>query len=212
MHYAIASKVAERIVIKDYNRFIIGSLAPDMSSHIDGSYTVSHFGCVCIEKGIKGIDFIKFCNKYRSQILEDDFILGYFVHLITDSYWLKNIQDRFVRKKDKQEKKRLAEQGYREMRRYNAILIPEYKLINNIKSVDNITVEEVSISYINQLLSDLFADFSSGPNGGINFQIYPFDIVMSFLVNSAERCVQEINALLENGQQGNPEDFYVTLS
>lgn len=90
MHYAIADLLVKAIDNKDYNRFLFGALAPDMSSHDDGSYDKAHF-CRSDEiKGIKGIDWIKFYNKYKNKIYNDDFFLGYYVHLIVVAYWLKN--------------------------------------------------------------------------------------------------------------------------
>lgn len=42
----------------------------------------------------KGLDWVEFAEQYKGSILEDDEILGYFVHLITDACWIKNIRDK----------------------------------------------------------------------------------------------------------------------
>lgn len=44
IHYTISRKILEHITIHNTERFLLGaSIAPDASSHEDGSYDKSHF-------------------------------------------------------------------------------------------------------------------------------------------------------------------------
>ncbi len=211
MHYAIANILTKKIDIKDFNRFVFGALAPDMSRHEDGSYDIAHGGRINELKGIKGIDWIKFYNKYKDKILNDDFFIGYYIHLFVDAYWLKHIQNKFVRKYSKEEKSVLYTKGYRDMYYYNRILIDKYNLINNIEVVRDIKIEEINESNIEQYMVEFEKDFESECNDDIKFEVYPYDDTMLFIQNVCENCILQINAIRENRPIGNPEEFFVEI-
>lgn len=132
MHYIIGDKVADNIKVKDYNRFMFGNLSPDMSSHEDGSYSIFHIGGE--STNLKGIDFHKFYTENITDIQRDDFLLGYFSHLLSDAIWLKTVKQQQIRKYDKIEKERRQKLGYKEMWLYNSVLLDiyptEFKLYN----------------------------------------------------------------------------------
>lgn len=209
MHYTIADLLTKDIDIKDYNRFVFGSLAPDMSCHDDGSYDMAHFGRTDESKGIKGIDWIKFYNKYKDKIYNDDFFLGYYVHLIVDAYWLKHIQNKFVRRYSKDKKSILYTKGYGDMYTYNRILINKYNLVNNLEVVKNIEIDEINESNISQYIKELKKDFESKEGENIRFEVYPYEDIMLFIKNVCQKCIAEINAIKENDLIGNPEEFFV---
>ncbi len=84
IHMAVANEV-NKILKRDQDKILIGSIAPDISKNIGESKNKSHF----IEKGVKDIPNIdKFLAKYKNN-LNDDFVLGYFIHLYTDYLWYK---------------------------------------------------------------------------------------------------------------------------
>lgn len=211
MHYAVADLLTNYIEIKDYNRFVFGALAPDMSWHDDGSYDIAHLGRIDESKGIKGIDWIKFYNKYKDKIYNDDFFLGYYVHLIVDAYWLKHIQNKFVRRYSKEEKAVLYIKGYRDMYNYNRILINKYNLMNNLEVVKNIEIDEINESNISQYINELKKDFESKESENIRFQVYPYEDIMLFIKNVCKKCITEIYAIKENGVIGNPEEYFVEI-
>lgn len=211
MHYAIAHRLTKMFEIKDYNRFVFGSLAPDISSHDDGSYDIAHFWRKIESEGIKGIDWIKFYNKYRNEILDDDFLLGYYIHLIVDAYWFKNIQDKFIRKYPKDVKSILYTKGYGDMYKYNSILIEKYSLIYNIKSISGIKIDEINESNIDQYLINFKEDFQCEKDFNMKFEVYPYDDIMLFIENVYELCANEIHALKENQPQMNPEELFVKI-
>lgn len=211
MHYAIAHKLTKKVEIKDYNRFAFGALAPDISNHDNGSYDIAHFGRKIESKGIKGIDWIKFYNKYRNEILADDFFLGYYIHLIVDAYWFKHLQDKFIRKYPKDVKSILYTKGYNDMYKYNSILIEKYSLVYNIESISDLKIDEIDVTNANQYLMDFKKDFQCKKDFNMNFEVYPYDDIMLFIENVYELCVSEINALKENQPIMNPEDLFVEI-
>ena len=84
IHLVVANELNKKLN-KDKTKFLIGSIAPDLSKLVGEDKTRSHFlvnDSDCIP------DLDKFLNKYN-YFLNDDFVLGYYVHLYTDYLWFK---------------------------------------------------------------------------------------------------------------------------
>lgn len=81
LHYVIAVRVANAVLIEDIDRFYIGSLIPDLSSHNDGSYSIAHFlndNFKDNKISEKRFDWTMFKEKYKDKLLEDfekDFVI-----------------------------------------------------------------------------------------------------------------------------------------
>lgn len=84
VHMAVANEVNKKIK-RSYDKFMIGSIAPDISKCIGEDRSISHFS-YDDPRGVPRID--KFLEKYKDY-LDDDFVMGYFVHLYTDYLWEK---------------------------------------------------------------------------------------------------------------------------
>ena len=84
MHLIIANRIAECLSIEDRTSFLLGGIAPDAVSPKD----LSHFFKGEVQYFSREIDYKGFLHKYSSQI-ENQYILGYFSHLIADEIWLK---------------------------------------------------------------------------------------------------------------------------
>ncbi len=84
IHMAVASEVNKKIN-RDNGRLLIGSIAPDISKHLGENKVRSHF-LPNPDTDIPEID--RFLDKYKNK-LNDDFVLGYFIHLYTDYLWAK---------------------------------------------------------------------------------------------------------------------------
>ena len=82
IHMAVANEV-NKVLKRDNSKLLIGSIAPDISKQIGQDRTISHFK---FEDGL--IDLDKFLDKYKNN-LDDDFVLGYYIHLLTDYFWFK---------------------------------------------------------------------------------------------------------------------------
>ena len=83
IHIAVANEVNKKLK-RNSADFLIGSIVPDISKEVGWSREKSHF--IDNNDGIPNVDL--FLNKYSSY-LDDDFVLGYYVHLYTDYLWFK---------------------------------------------------------------------------------------------------------------------------
>ncbi|MHC1747107.1 MAG: hypothetical protein AB9856_01800 [Cellulosilyticaceae bacterium] len=209
MHYTVAHIIAENLTIKDKNKFILGNLEPDLSHQADGSYLAAHFIRKNNELMTKGLDWVEFTEQYKESILEDDEVLGYFVHLITDACWVKNIRDKHIRKYSVEKRKELTSKGYREMYMYNGVFIHRYQLKNAIHEINKLKVDEANIKYKDSLINGLITDFAQTQILNEEFEVYPYKDVMEFIQLSAQKSIDEINALRMNKSLSNPEEFYV---
>jgi len=82
IHMCVAKKVNEKLKL-DENMILLGSIAPDISKHLNETKTRSHF----LTDG-ENIDIERFLDKYQKD-LNNPFIMGYFIHLYTDLLWDK---------------------------------------------------------------------------------------------------------------------------
>ena len=103
VHLRVADKLLDRITGLSETEFIIGNMAPDSGipnedwSVFTPSSEVSHFRTTD-ENGIKLIHEDWYIEKYFSSeqrmsynIKQYSFYLGYFVHLLTDKLWARDI-------------------------------------------------------------------------------------------------------------------------
>ena len=84
IHMAVANEI-NKVIKKDTHKLLIGSIAPDISKHLGETKVKSHF-LDSEDTDIPNID--NFLNKYKDK-LDDDFVLGYYIHLYTDYLWFK---------------------------------------------------------------------------------------------------------------------------
>jgi hypothetical protein len=211
MHYGIAQIVSQGTPILDMNRFLWGALAPDLSNHEDGSYALAHFSDVVEEKGIKGINWGRFGEEFRNQILTDDFFLGYFVHLISDACWLKDIQQKYVRSFPKPERREMILKGYEDMKKCNPLLIKEYQLKNMLLPMEPVVMKEIDFDRGGELLLALWEDFAIPYPENEQLDIYDYEAILSFIEKGAEKCLTEITALKTHSTMGDPRELYVPV-
>ena len=83
IHMCVASEINKRRKVDNYNEFLLGAIAPDISKFVGWDRNLSHF-----IDNTSYPDINKFLKKYGDK-LNNDFMLGYFVHLYTDYLWYK---------------------------------------------------------------------------------------------------------------------------
>ncbi len=83
IHIAVASEINKIIKRKSRDLFI-GTIAPDISKLVGETKKKSHF--LDNDNDIPRLDW--FLVKYKNN-LDDDFVLGYYIHLYTDYLWFK---------------------------------------------------------------------------------------------------------------------------
>lgn len=187
IHTIIANKISEKIKA-DKNSFIFGNIVPDINngyvvdniniliSHMDTHFTK--------EEDIKGLKFNfnnieRFRDEYKNN-MDNPIVLGYFTHLLTDSFWNEmafnehyiynenkefmgvRLHDRTIIECDKKtatsmKQKEFKEFGVRLLHANKNIIFPTYseeliKYSNTIKEID-INDEDVKkvIKHLNEV-------------------------------------------------------------
>lgn len=83
IHIAVANELNKELK-RDKTKLLIGTIAPDISKQVGESKDKSHF--LNGEDDIPNLDW--FLTRYKDK-LDDDFVLGYYIHLFTDYLWFK---------------------------------------------------------------------------------------------------------------------------
>ena len=155
----VASEINKKIKVKDYNEFLLGSIAPDISKVIGWRRDLSHF----IDRNVSEYpDVNMFLNKYS---LDNDFFLGYFVHLYTDYLWFKyfigNIKYQGLitfldGHKVKYDREMFTKYLYNDYTNLNIRLLDEYdldlSLFSNPVILPNVSMDEIPINRLQELL------------------------------------------------------------
>ena len=156
IHICVAKEV-NKYLMRDEKQFLIGSIAPDIAKLINISKDITHF--IDYEENIPNLD--KFLNKYKSY-LNNDFVLGYYVHLFTDYIWFKFFipslidDNKIIKLNDKKEnfdEEKFIEYIYDDYGSVNKSLIDDYNLdlkifYEDIPKIDDI-ITEIPIDKIN---------------------------------------------------------------
>lgn len=208
IHYIIANKIMKEYKVDNENRFLLGAtLAPDASSHEDGSYNIAHF--LNLKGDRKGIDWWLFEKKYGDKILPDSFYLGYWCHLIQDAIWFHDIVNKFVRIYEGEAKKACYEKGYRDYTRLNYLLRQEYEVNFPQFVLDIPAVDEISIPLLDELYLNFKNHFSSPVCRHTELEIYKWDIITEFIDFTTQFCIREIEALRNGNTRVEPERNFV---
>lgn len=92
IHIAVAQEI-NKVIKKDKRKILLGSIAPDLSKLIGETKVKSHF-LDSEQDLIPKLD--EFLKKYKNY-LDDEFVLGYYIHLYTDYLWFKYFTPKFYK-------------------------------------------------------------------------------------------------------------------
>lgn len=159
IHIAVAKQL-NKTLKKDESKLLIGTIAPDISKLIGENKMRTHF--LDQDDSIPNLE--KFLDKYKKN-LNDDFVLGYYIHLFTDYLWFKyfitEVYDKdIIRKLDGTEVKcngRMASiYIYNDYTNLNAELVDRYGLdfklfYNEIPALENV-IEEVPMEKLHLIV------------------------------------------------------------
>lgn len=162
IHLCVANEINKKIK-KDSSKILIGSIAPDIAKYINEHKMKSHFQ----DENNDTPNLKLFLNKY-SNYLNDDFVLGYYIHLYTDYLWFKFFMPKYVDNSYiytfDNEKIKITEEEktnylYKDYSNLNIKLIEDYNLTldifyNDIPSIDNI-IEEIPMDKLNIIVDEM---------------------------------------------------------
>ena len=159
IHIAVANEV-NKVLKRDQSRLFIGSIAPDLAKLVGSHKNKSHF--IGDEQDIPVME--RFLAKYKKN-LDDDFVMGYYIHLYTDYLWFKYFfpeicDGDFIKKLDGTTVKcngRMATLYiYNDYTNLNVKLIDRYKLdlkifYNEVPEFENI-IEEITMDKVHLIV------------------------------------------------------------
>lgn len=199
IHMCVASEISKKIELKNYDEFLLGSIAPDISRVVGWSRDLSHF--IYSKQSIYP-DINKFLEKYGNK-LDSDFMLGYFVHLYTDYLWFKYFLRDIKYKglitlmdgtKIEYDENTFVKYLYNDYTNLNVKLIDEYNLdlslLYNPVKIPNVEMDEIPIDRLQELL-DAFSVIIE--NSKIKKK-YLFDMsnIKEFILVSSNLIMSEI--------------------
>ncbi len=150
IHICVANEI-NKIIKRNKEKILIGSIAPDIAKLIGQTKQKSHF----LDSSTEDIPNIKkFLEKYKNN-LNDDFVLGYYIHLYTDYLWFKYFITEIIQKdtitkldgtKVRCNKQLLGKYIYNDYTNLNQKLIDKYNLdlkifYNDVPPLKNIITE-----------------------------------------------------------------------
>ena len=215
IHYTIAKIIADNIEFNNKNKFLVGSLAPDMAcyevdSHVNGTYKRVHFHEEFKELGLKGFNWLTFYHKYLKENNDDEFALGYFVHLICDTIWLRDIQAKYVYSIEQETPEEKIIKSYEDIRRCNYHIAQDYDICYDIQPLETFTVYEADISYQINLLDDLRQDFL--PNlDDFDLEIHNWNAINEYIKKCIKVCLREIELVIHGKKPDSPIPYMTQI-
>ena len=186
IHLAIGKKVNEKICKKE-EPFLTGCIAPDLARYVGLSRDQSHF----INKERK-FELDRFLEKYNLY-MNNDYVLGYYVHLFTDYLWYQYftsniVIDNYITRLDGKTYKVISD-NMQKLYMYNDYLALNIDLIKyydldleflhkNEYYVNNI-IEEVPYDKINVLI-DLTVEILKNKNKRTSV-VFDFEDIKQFI-------------------------------
>ncbi len=212
IHYLVAEQVAKEVLIKDRNRFKIGSLCPDMSTRQDDSKHRTHYSDIVGD--VKGMNWRRFVNTYGEKMKADDLYLGVLCHLIMDGVWFHEVMEPQVRSKtvSKEERQEMYQYGYSDFHRLNYILRTEFGLEYELKEDRNIELDGLHPELYDDVIGALYGDFYEEPPATKEeLTVYPYDMAVACIELGVAECVKAIKVFYEGEEMESPEKYYVPV-
>ena len=210
IHYVISKKVAVLAKIEDVERFLLGAVvAPDASSHAEGSYDKAHFQGWSQDKSRKGIDFNRFADKYGDRFEADAFYLGYWCHLLEDAIWVHDVVDKYVRVYTGEVKKAYYQKGYKDYERLNYLLLKEYGLQSLEFTGREVPVEEVRLDLMESVIESVKGYFVAESCKKEELELYTWEVITSYIDKCVQVCAEEIEKWKTGKENRQAEQYYV---
>jgi len=203
MHLIIANRIAEKLSVTNRSAFLLGGIAPDAVSPKD----LSHFFAGDVQDFSRMIDYSGFLDKYRT-LPQNDYILGYYTHLIADDLWLKGFYLPWLKNRMEQDPNILA-LYHEDFRLLNAKLLDYYGLDSELlKEMEHssamVNLEEVTIKDVLDFLPYVKGDMQY-PLHDLEtpLKVFTLEQIVGYVETSVDKVIIHINKAL--GSVGNNE-------
>jgi len=191
IHYIIGKKVIEYFDF-NYNDFIIGNLLPDAHDGTTYGHSLAHF-----YKNLTGtpkIEYKEFKKKYN-DCFQNNLVLGYYSHLLSDYIWLQHDIPKFPKNLDFSSKEYTVNREilHSDYGKLNKILIEHYKLSFNDDLVipDSILITEIDKKNLSELLNNLYYQLKSKNEGEL--KMITLDFVVDYIQDAIDFCTNEFH-------------------
>ncbi|WYQ41580.1 hypothetical protein NST67_16660 [Bacillus sp. FSL W7-1321] len=187
MHLAISSIICTKL--KFEKEFLLGGLAPDVQQQGDSTRFNSHFMKQTCD-GEYVIYFKKFFFKYNEEF-DDDFVKGYYSHLIADKYWLEGPYKKYVRPKSLTKRKSVLKDFYHDYQILNSFLIEKYNLEKLTLKIlpENKIIEEIDYAKLPIIIKETNIDFNYYVDLD-KLKILGKDEITNYIDSTAEALIQ----------------------
>ncbi|MFD2042957.1 hydrolase [Ornithinibacillus salinisoli] len=194
MHLIIANEIADRLSIGNKQAFLIGGIAPDAVSPKD----LSHFFEGDHEEFTRKIAYEKFYQKYPSK---DEYILGYYTHLIADDMWLKGFFIPWLKNRMENEES-IFEKYHGDFRLLNSKLLHHYQLdvqlLDGMEHIDLIDLEEVKASDVKEFVPYVKEDMNySMEDLEAKLQVFTFEQIRGYVETSVEKSLLKLKEIMK---------------
>lgn len=189
IHYCIENKILETVNL-DRNLFIIGNLAPDAHNKTSEGRCESHFQ----RKSTCSNDISAFKNKYMTGNY-NDFILGYYCHLIADTISYNNFNCKYLQGVSEGEKTERLKMCYSDYKILNRILIENFHFTKQSILIPKVLcVKEIETEKLSGIINEFQSNFKY-ESCKEKLSILDIEIVLNEIDDVAKKCVEDIRCL-----------------
>jgi len=195
MHLIVGNEVSKRLSIKNRNLFLLGSIAADATN----DKLSTHFYVGDLGLFTRHIDYEAFIEKYK-DIQDNDFILGYYSHLITDEFWMSGFYVPWLRNRIEKTSD-IQSLYYKDFYLLNSKLLDYYKIQEEVEDIFDIPekidlVEEVLDENLNKFLEYIRDDLNyTREELQEPLKVFTIPQIIGYLETSIEKSVYKINQL-----------------
>lgn len=203
IHICVANEI-NKTIKRDSRKLLIGTIAPDISKLLGEAKFYSHF----LNNPNNNIpDLNKFLDKY-GDYLDDDFVLGYYIHLYTDYLWFKYfipkvIDGDYIRELDgtfvKYTEKSFTYYVYNDYSNMNIQLINRYNFpmkifYEDVPFIPNI-ISEIPMNRLDLIVNKTGILIKEAKNG--KKYLFEIDDIVTFIEDSKEIILKELDNIYE---------------
>lgn len=203
IHICVANEINKSLK-RNSRKLLIGTIAPDISKLLGESKLYSHF-LDDIDNNIPNIN--NFLIKYKNN-LDDDFVLGYYIHLYTDYLWFKYfitkiIDGNYLKELDgtniKYNNDTFTYYVYNDYSNLNKQLLDKYNFplkifYEEIPYIPNI-ISEIPIDRLNLIVDKTGILIEESKKG--KKYLFKIDDIITFIESSKKTILKELDSIYE---------------
>jgi hypothetical protein len=199
MHLIIADKIADHLLVRDKQAFLLGGVAPDAVSPKE----LSHFYAGDVGHFTRFIDYERFLESYRHH-QHRDYIMGYYTHLIADDLWLKGFYLPWLKNRMESDST-ILHLYHEDFRLLNGKLADYYRLtpesLRDIEKTKSICdLEEVPIKNVKEFIPHLVNDMDYHPKDlDVPLHVFTFNQIIGYIETSIEKAILHCEKVLIAG-------------